>query len=88
MSKWAKRIWLNEGKDLTAFVVVNTELFQDERYVTGDIKIGDCNRMIGLDFNSTTPKEREAALTKLYLLQNIIQEFRQRLEKYHEKADK
>lgn len=88
MNRWGKRVWLNDRRDLTAFVVANIELFQEERYVTGDLKIGDCNRMITLDFNSTTPKEREAALKKLYLLQHILQEFRAKLVACHEKADK
>lgn len=88
MSKWAKRTWLNDRKDLTAFIVANTELFQEERYVTGDIKIGDCSRLITLDFNSTTPKERAEVLKKLFLLQRVLQEFRQKLVQYHERADK
>ena len=88
MSKWCKRTWLNERKDLTAFVVANVELFQEERYVTGDIKIGDCSRLITLDFNSNTPKERAAVLKKLFLLQRVLQEFRQKLVQYHERADK
>ena len=88
MSKWAKRIWLNDRKDLTAFVVANVELFQDERYVTGDLKIGDCSRMIGLDFNSTTPKEREATIAKLDRLRGILDDFSAKLVQYHERADK
>ena len=88
MSKWAKRIWLNDRKDLPAFVVATVELFLDERYITGDLKIGDCSRMIGLDFNSTTPKEREVAIAKLDRLRVILDDFRAKLVQCHEKADK
>ena len=88
MNKWGKRAWLNDRKELAAFIVAHVEYFQDDRYVTGDIKIGDCSRMITLDFNSTTPKEREAALKKLYLLQLVLQQFRAKLVQMHEKADK
>jgi len=88
MNRWGKRIWLNDRRDLTAFVVANVEYFQDERYVTGDLKIGDCNRMISLDFNSTTPKEREAAIVKLDRLRDILDQFRTKIVQYQEKADK
>lgn len=88
MAKWRKRIWLNEDKGQVAFIAPSVDASTDDGWITADVKIGDCNRMITLDFGSGTVKDREEVLKKLYLLQEALQQFRQRLVAAHERVEK
>ena len=88
MSKWHKRVWLNSDKALTGFVAPSVEWTADDTYITADVRMADCNRMITLDFGSSTSKGRAEALNKLTVLQETIQEFRERLVAGHERVDK
>jgi len=47
----------------TAFIY--TYLENDDGYKYGQFKIGDCNRMISLDIDIGTKKERSATIKKL-----------------------
>jgi len=88
MSKWNKRGWLNKGQGETAFIAPSVEFTKGDNWVTADIKIADCNRMITLDFGGGGAKSREQALAKLDILQQVIQDFRQKLVDAHEKQQK
>lgn len=87
-SKWNKRFWLNKGTGETAFIAPSVEFAKDDSWVTADIKIADCNRMITLDFGGNGNKSQEQALHKLLVLQQTLQEFREKLIAAYEKIKK
>lgn len=88
---FAKRAFLNpESTNLPSYIVAHVQTGHDGPYRWGDnlIIIGDCKRMIKLEFFLGTKRARRISLAKIDLLLKILTRFRDALAKEIAMLDK
>jgi hypothetical protein len=88
---FAKRTFLNPASThLPSYIVAHVQTGHDGPYKWGDnlIIIGDCKRMIKLEFFLGTKKSRRTSLAKINLLIDVLTRFRDALAKEISLLDK
>ncbi len=82
-------MFLNRETDLPAFIigiVQDTSEFPDEdtnnwKWGTIELTLGDCNRRVSFNFDTSTREERAASLYKINRIAGVINAVRDAIEK-------
>lgn len=77
--RWNKRSWLNSDKSMTGFIYWEVEKEAGEEqflFSWGSVRIGDCSRIVNLEFPLGKPSENRRSLKKLDNMIDQLNQFR------------
>lgn len=85
---YQSRKWLNRKKDRTAFIMcvvdkdqwIRADGKEEAPFISGEIKIADCGKIINLDLFCGNKRDRNNSLAKLDTLINELENVRETIE--------